>query len=97
MRIGRKKSLKANLKITGITPEGKHTLSGVYKLYETFGIPLDIIVNYLFDHGYLIDLEAFRHDCENGKMNVKSIDAKIETIVEELKILIKEKAHSFLH
>lgn len=83
--------MKCNIKITGVTSEYFYTLSGIYKLYETYGIPLDIIVDYLFTHGYLIDLESFRQDCVLANMSSKSIESKIERIIDEIKTLIKEK------
>jgi alanyl-tRNA synthetase len=89
--------MKVNLKITGVTPENYYTISGIYKLYETYGIPLDIIVDFFFLRGYIIDLEAFRQDCILAGMNDKSITIKIERIVDELKTLIKEKNYSLLH
>ena len=43
------------LKIVGETPERRIVVTGFYDLYETHGIPLDIILSFLWGRGALPD------------------------------------------
>lgn len=49
------KKKKSPLKQTGITPEGAPVYAGVYKFYETHGLPLDSILTVFQERGWVPD------------------------------------------
>lgn len=57
--MGRGRRKKHNhLHQTGVTPEGRRVMGGVFQFYETEGLPLDDILAALWDHNALPDWVA---------------------------------------
>lgn len=50
---------KPTLVITGKTQDGRQVVGGVFKLFDTFGIPLDMVLMNLEDHGLVVDWPDF--------------------------------------
>ena len=44
-----------DIKVTGVSPEGIQSVSGVFKMVDTYGLPLDIIIDQLKDRGMMPD------------------------------------------
>lgn len=89
---------------TGITPEGKPVLAGVYRFYETHGLPLDIILMCFHDKGWVPDWIDFYQDAREAGMQHKRILSKLapaiadsygkewkEGVISTLDSLFKEK------
>ena len=75
--------------ITGITPEGRYTISGVYNFYETYGMPLDMIFEKLFfEMNCCPDWKVFYNDARKAGISHSKIITKIE---EALKYVIKKE------
>ncbi len=47
------------LKVSGKTTDGKIVVAGIYRVYETYGLPLDIILDSLNQLGAVPDWLAF--------------------------------------
>lgn len=45
--------------VTGMTPDGRSVLSGLFPLVGTHGLPLDLLVEELDEQGYVIDMPDF--------------------------------------
>ena len=71
---------KRNLKIVGHTEDNKYVISGkgVFKLTESRGIPLDVILEKVDEYDYVIDWISFYHE---GRYRALW---KIETIMKKI-------------
>lgn len=47
------------LEVSGKTPDGKIVVRGVYRFYETMGLPLDVTLEYLRERKMIPDWPAF--------------------------------------
>jgi hypothetical protein len=47
---------KLKLHIVGQTENGKRVVSGVFKLFDTHGLPLDIIFKMCYDYDLVVDI-----------------------------------------
>ena len=64
-------------KLTGLIKEygsrGEKTLSGAdaFKLYDTYGYPLDLTVEILAEHGYKVDIGSFDEHMQEQRMRAR--------------------------
>lgn len=73
--------------VVGKTTDGKLCLSGVYNFFETVGLPLDLIIEILYDKGYIPAWDNFYHEAAMSKMKHSSIMIKITDCVQFIKRL----------
>lgn len=73
--------------IVGVTPEGRYALSGVYALFETTGLPLDMIVEDLWVHWYVPAWDYFYQEAAAAGVSHRSIMQRIEDSVSLIKRL----------
>lgn len=64
--------------ISGKTKDGKIVVKNVFKLYETRGVPLDVIVKFLDSKNMLIDWIDFYEKSLKCNWKIKSTISKIE-------------------
>ncbi|MCS7199062.1 MAG: alanine--tRNA ligase [Caldimicrobium sp.] len=79
--------------IKKLSYEGKKIISGdlLYKLYDTYGFPYDLVRDYVIPLGFELDLEGFEAQRERAKAESKKTwKGALETIPQELKALIQE-------
>lgn len=76
MGRGRKKR-HVTLHQTGVTPEGRRVMGGVYAFYETHGLPLDDIFAQLWDRDALPDWVALVLDMTSAG---RPLDRTFESI-----------------
>lgn len=79
---GKNHGSKRNLKVNGVTEDGKYVLGGVFKLTESRGIPLEIIVKKLDEEGCIIDWISFYKEARYRAL------WKINTIVNKIDITL---------
>lgn len=60
------------------TADGKALVSGIYKLYETEGIPLDIIFTYCQASGYMVSWLHFMEEALQAGMKASRVISKLE-------------------
>ena len=63
---------------TGITPEGKPVVAGVYRFFETHGIPLGDLLGLLNDRGCVPDWLSLYDEALAAGMKRDRILSKIE-------------------
>jgi len=73
------------IKVVGKTPENRLVVSGVFKLFETTGLPLEIIVDELWEKGYVPSWEDFYKEAEAAGVGHRSIMIRIQEGVSILK------------
>lgn len=69
---------KAILFQTGTTPDSKPIFGGVYKFYETHGLPLDVIFISFMEKGWMPDWINFYLAATSGGMQHNRIISKLE-------------------
>ena len=68
--------------VVGRTEDGKIVVKNVYYLYETHGVPLEVIFSYLKDKNLIVDWLIFYEDAKNA--GVKNPVSKIEEPLKEV-------------
>ena len=63
---------------TGVTSEGKKVVSGVYRCFETLGVPLDVLLSILADEFVIPDWLALFDEAVGAGMKPGRVFAKIE-------------------
>lgn len=66
------------LKILGKTIDGKIVVSGAFKLFDTYGVPLDFTIDTLCNHNMIIDWMQFVSDAKSAGWKDKRIESIIE-------------------
>jgi hypothetical protein len=66
------------LEIVGKTTEGKFVLKGVYRLFETSGVPLDFIFDYVHMNDMVISWIDLHKEAQGNGMKHKRILTKLE-------------------
>lgn len=55
-------------------------IDGLWYLYDTEGVPLDVIVQAVRDRGQVVDWAAFVADAQRAGMSTKRLAAKIREV-----------------
>ena len=79
-----------SLIISGQTVDGKLTVAGVFKLFDTYGIPLDLIIETLNEHSYLVDWYQFVLDAKKAGWKTKRIRSAIEACLTDVSCYSKD-------
>ncbi len=69
--------------ITGKTVEGQLVLAGVYKFYETHGLPLDVIFDLLQARNSIPDWSAFHSEALKAGMKHDRIISKLAEAISD--------------
>ena len=67
-----------DFKQVGITPEGKLVMGGVFKFYDTKGMPLPILFMLMQDNNMIPQPLMFYDDATKGGWKHKTIMSKLE-------------------
>ncbi len=70
--------------ITGKTIDGRFTVNNVFSLIGTHGIPLEVVLGYIKDKGYVVDWEVYVSDAMKDGAKLRSIRGKIIAAVGEI-------------
>lgn len=65
--------MKKQFKVVGKTTDNKLVVTEVYKLYETHGIPLDIIFEFLNNHNMIPDWNMFCIEATNAGIKIERV------------------------
>ena len=65
----------------GKTSDGRGVVRGVYRLHETSGIPVDVILEGIRDRGMLPDWQSFVVEAVEAGMSLKRAIAKLEPAI----------------
>lgn len=68
---------------SGTTSDGRTVVQGVYRLYETEGLPLDVILDALIAHNSIPDWTAFVREAELAGMKLDRILAKLDAAISD--------------
>ena len=82
-RKGNKGKLKP--KVSGETVDGKIVVKDIFKLFESRGIPLDVIVGYLDSQNMVVDWIDFYERSLDCNWKIKSTVSKIERVLLDIK------------
>jgi len=69
------------MKIVGITEQNRFVLSGIFKFFETYGLPLDMIAEELLKKNYVIAWDQFRDDASLAGLSEKKIQLRIDEVL----------------
>lgn len=61
------------IKLVGKTTTGSYVVTGVYRYYETYGIPLDVLFEELRKRGFVPDWNAFIQEALDAGMKKSRI------------------------
>ncbi len=64
---------KQFLRVNGATPEGKPVIGGVFALYETHGVPLDVIIGLLAERNSVPDWMEFYRAAKKAGIDHRKI------------------------
>ena len=65
----------------GTTSDGRTVVRGVYRLYETEGLPLDVIFDALIAHNSIPDWTSFVSEAELAGMKLDRILSKLDAAI----------------
>ena len=71
------------LKQSGITTDNKPVIIGIYKTFETYGLPLDIIFSIMIKKGWVPDWIALYQDCRSAGIDHERTLARIEEAIND--------------
>lgn len=71
------------LEVSGKTTDGKFVVQGVYRLHETSGIPLDIILEAIRERGMMPDWEGFIAEAVAAGMSEHRALSKLEPAISD--------------
>jgi len=77
--------LSKYLEVVGKAREDRLVVSGVFKLFETTGLPLEIIIEELWEDGYIPSWNDFYKEAEAAGVGHRSIMIRIQEGVSILK------------
>ena len=75
--------MKHNLEYIGQTVDDFHVGNNVFKIYETYGIPLGVIVGYLHSIKVKVNWLDFWDDAIKSGMNYKNVLSMIRNAVND--------------
>lgn len=61
----------------GVTVDGKPVVSGIFKMFETHGIPLDVLIGIVSDRGFVPCWRSFYKDARAAGMKHDRILSKL--------------------
>jgi alanyl-tRNA synthetase len=73
----------ALINFVGETSDGKKVISGVFRLFETHGLPLSDILSILKQRDYIIDWFDFYQDALSAGMKHDSVIAKLNEAIND--------------
>lgn len=71
------------LSVVGKTEDEKVVVAGVYRTYETEGLPLDVILDSLRSRGAVPDWEAFVREAEDAGMGRDRILSMLDPAISD--------------
>lgn len=69
------------LEACGRTTDGRTVVRGMYRFYETSGVPLDVILEFIRDRGAVPDWRAFVDEAVAAGMSEARAVSKLEEAV----------------
>lgn len=72
------------IEISGASSDGRPVVRGVYRMHETTGTPLDVILEGIRDRGMLPDWQSFVVEAVEAGMSLKRAIAKLEPAVADV-------------
>jgi len=69
------------LETAGYTVDGKEVIKGIFKFYETVGLPLDFIIQHLKDKDCIPSWYDFVLEAREAGMKDIRIKAKLEEVI----------------
>jgi hypothetical protein len=67
--------------LTGYTTDGKPVYGGVYKFFESHGVPLDVLFSLFIERGWVPDWIDLYKTARAGKMKHERILSKLEEAI----------------
>lgn len=69
------------LALAGRTVDGRAVVSGVYRVHETSGVPLDVILESVRERGMLVDWQSFVREAVAAGMSRERAISKLEAAI----------------
>ena len=92
---GRRTGPNSILPVVGKTQNGKTVVAGVYEFHETYGMPLDFLLSYLYDKDIIPDWVdmynwAIKNNMKHDRIISKLIDPIEDSYGKEFAISVKQ-------
>lgn len=71
------------LHVSGKTIDGKFVIAGAQKLRGTYGIPIDLIIDFFKENNAVIDWVYFINRAKADGMKIRTLRAQLESIMDE--------------
>ena len=72
------------MQVTGKTVDNKFTVDNVFYLVGTHGIPLEVVLGYIKDNGFVVDWELYVLDAMKDGAKLRSIRGKVLAAIGEI-------------
>ncbi len=69
------------LEVAGITPDGKQVIKGIFRFYETVGLPLDVIVHYLKDKDCIPSWYDYFLEATEAGIPPERVKSRLEEVI----------------
>lgn len=70
--------------IVGRTTDGRNVVTGVYRFFETHGLPLDVVLEILYKRDCIPDWAAFRREALLAGMKHSRIVARLHECISDV-------------
>ena len=71
-REGLPRPKKGVMKAIGVTPEERPVFNGIFKMVDTYGMPLEILLDIMKERGFVVDWLQFYKDAEKAGWPIKT-------------------------
>ena len=73
--------MRSKFDIVGVTPEGVNVMSGVFSLFDTYGLPLDSILDMMKDKNMIPCWTTFYNDATTNGWKHKSVMTRLVPLI----------------
>jgi alanyl-tRNA synthetase len=71
------------MNLSGKTEDNKNVISGVFKFYDTVGLPLPDVLNYLKDNNLVCDWEDFINTAKKSGWKKSTLISRVKEAIQD--------------
>ena len=76
--------IKSQLQFAGIPENGKTVIKGIYRCFETTGLPLDVIVSWIKENDFIPSWYDYLTEATNAGINFERIKSRLEEVIVDI-------------